>query len=64
MNSEVPEQGLVKIITSEGLAETRESPEAPKVDPRVSAEQAVKALENWPGGDRVIARLREEGYKI
>lgn len=38
--------------------------ELPEVDPRVSAEDALRALEGYPGGREVIEQLRQAGRKI
>ena len=64
MISDKPEQGVVKIVKSDGHIEPRETIEAPKVNPRVTAEHAVEVLKDWPGGEKVLSKLREEVYKI
>jgi len=65
MKPERPEQGRVQLVEIAGVAaEEREVVEPPKVNPKVTAKQAVAALEKWPGGKEVIEQLRKAGRKI
>jgi hypothetical protein len=61
-------RGRVTLAKIRGTAKRssvrRAAPRPPKVNPRVTAEQALRVLRNFRGGDKVIEQLRQAGKKI
>ena len=61
-------RGRVTLVNIRGSGKPtslrRPAPRAPKVNPRVTADQALRVLRNFPGGDNVIEQLRRAGKKI
>ena len=54
---------LVKILKAAGMPR-RQRHAAPRVSPRVTARQAVRALERFRGGRQIIARLERAGIRV
>jgi hypothetical protein len=61
-------RGRVKLVNVNGSMSRgkgrRTAPRPPKVNPRVTAAQALGILRRFPGGDRVIQQLRRAGKKV
>lgn len=59
---------MVKIVRIGTVAKLkvpeREVKDIPIVNPRVTPEEAVRALKKTPGGEEIIAQLKQEGKKL
>ncbi|MGH7305661.1 MAG: hypothetical protein ACRELZ_20445 [Candidatus Rokuibacteriota bacterium] len=55
---------LLRVPRSAARSAKRRTVRVPKVNPRVTPQEALRILRRFPGGERVIKQLQQAGKKI